>query len=209
MNWEIENFSFVQASLHWTFRALTEIYFLNKERSCKEIELVNGPPFEFYRISLHYMFIMEYAKLMESKNDRYPTNHIASLEKLSDAVYKENDNDFRELHDKNLEILTLIKSSDFYMKLKGDRDKKFGHADANYQNYFSFQSFSDDDIKTAFEQLYVFKAIIDNCTKIYDYEFRFQNTDPRTDNFIKFHSIYKEYYYNNYFDAISNGFPLR
>lgn len=141
MNQEIENFAFVQASLHWTYRALTEIYFLNKERSAKEIELVNGPPFEFYRISLHYMFIMEYTKLMESKNDRHPTNHIASLEKLSDAVCKEKGNDFRELHYKNLEILTLIKLSDFYVKLKGDRDKKFGHADADYQGYFSFQSF--------------------------------------------------------------------
>lgn len=208
MNQEIKNFSFVQASLHWTFRALTEIYFLNKARSPKEIELVNGPPFEFYRISLHYMFTMEYTKLMESKNDRFPTNHIASLEKLSNDIYNEKGSDFEELHGKNLGILTSIKSSDFYIKLKGNRDKKFGHADAKYQDYFSSQSFSDDEIKIAFEQLHMFKEIIDNCTTISDYEFRFQNPDPRTDNFIKFHTIYKEYYYRNYFDAISNGFPL-
>ncbi len=207
MNPEIENFSFVQASLHWTFMAITEIGFLNKARSVQEIELINSPPFTFYRISLHYMFTMEYMKLMESNNDRYPNNHIASLEKFSDAVCKEVI-DFVELHNQNLQVLKSIRSSDFYTKLKGDRDKKFGHADSDYQEYFSFRSFSDNEIETAITQLNMFKSIMDNCTSIFDSEFVFQHIDPRTDNFIRFHARYKDYYFNNYFDAIAKGYGL-
>jgi len=42
MKQEIENFYFVEASLHWSFKSLSEISFINKARPPKEIELVNG-----------------------------------------------------------------------------------------------------------------------------------------------------------------------
>jgi hypothetical protein len=47
---------------------------------------------------------------------------------------------------------------------------------------------------------------MDRCTGMFGYDFVFQFPDPRTDNFIKFHTNYKEYYYANYFDAISKGY---
>lgn len=54
----------------------------------------------------------------------------------------------------------------------------------------------------------MFKDIMNSCTSMLNYHFVFQHTDPRTDNFIKFHTRYKEYYFNNYFEAISKGYGL-
>jgi hypothetical protein len=203
---KIENFLFVEACLHWTFRALTDISFLNKARSTKEIELVNGPPFHFYRISLHYMFTMEYIKLTEADNERYPQNHYASLEKLSNTICKMDEYNFRESHEANIADLTTIKSSDFYKKLKGERDTKFAHTDGGCLAPFSFNSFSDLEIQEAHKHLDLFGFIIERCTSVFDYSFAFQHADNRTDNFIKFHTNYKEYYFSHYFDAISKGF---
>ncbi len=203
---ELENFRFVQASLHWTFMALTEISYLNKERATKEIELVNGPPFAFYRIALHYMFTMEYMKLMEGNNLKFPSNHFASLEKLSIAVNEDIGAAFKQKHVFNLNTLRKTKQSNFYHKLKGDRDKKLAHTDANYSNPFSFSSFSDDEIIEAFKHLDLFKSIMENCTGRYGYSFEFQHADDRTNNFIKFHTNYKEYYFANYKDAVSKGY---
>jgi len=206
MNPKIENFKFVEACLHWTNKSLTEISLLNKERSPKEIELVNGPPFQFYRISLHYMFTMEYIKLTESDNDRFPSNHFASLEKLSKALLNEFQTAFEPKHKANLVDILVIKSSAFYKKLKGERDSKFAHTDASTPAPFTFHSFSEEEIKEAYNHLSLFNSIMDRCTGMYDYSFAFQHTDTQTDNFIKFHTNYKEYYYANYMDALSKGF---
>ncbi len=203
---EIENLSYVQSSLHWTFMALTEIYFLNKERRSEEIELLNGPPFQYYRISLHYMFIMEYKKLLEHDNANRPLNNFASLEKLSNVVLDKKGDLFKAKHEKNLSLLTSIRESAFFKKIKDDRDKKFAHSDGNYADPFSFSSFSDEEILLAQSHLKLFKIIMDNCTILYNNTFEFQHTDPRTDNFIKFYTNYKEYYYANYMDAISKGY---
>lgn len=203
---ELENFSYVEACLHWSFMALTEISYLNKERTPNEIRLVNGPPFQFYRIALHYMFTMEYIKLMEGNNEKHRGNHYASLEKLSAAVYKDKGLTFEQHHKDNLEVLNRIKASSFFIKIKGDRDKKFAHTDVDNSTPFSFSSFSDDEIKQAYEHLNLFKSIMDRCTGMFDYDFAFQHPDTRTDNFIKFHTNYKEYYLANYFDAISKGY---
>jgi hypothetical protein len=206
MKRELENFPYVQTSLHLSFKALTEIFYLNKERNAKEIELVNGPPFEFYRVSLHYMFTMEYIKLMESNNEKYQGNHYASLEKLSAAVYKEKGNIFERQHSDNLEVLNTIRASSFFIKIKVDRDKKFAHTDADISTPLSFSSFSDDEIKEAYDHLSLFKLVMDRCTGMFGYDFVFQHADTQIDNFIKFHTNYKEYYYANYFDAIKKGY---
>jgi uncharacterized Rmd1/YagE family protein len=55
------------------------------------------------------MFTMEYMKLMETNNERFPDNHYASLEKLSTAILKENGILFQEKHNMNLEVLQTIK----------------------------------------------------------------------------------------------------
>ena len=206
MNTKIENFPFVEACLHWTHRALTEISYLNKARSTKEVELINGPPFQFYRIALHYMFTMEYIKLTEYDNEKYPQNHYASLEKLSNTIYKAEGEDFQLQRTNNLTDLKTIRSSDFYRKLKGERDTKFAHTDAGCLTPFSFYSFADAEIDEAYRHLNLFSLIMERCTGVYDYSFVFQHADTRTDNFIKFHTNYKEYYLANYLDAISKGF---
>ncbi|WP_413667135.1 hypothetical protein ACEN9X_21750 [Mucilaginibacter sp. Mucisp86] len=140
--------------------------------------------------------------------EQYPKNHYASLEKLSITIFKNQGDNFKQKHELNLDFLSEIRASDFFVKLKGDRDKKFAHADSNYSDPFSFHSFSDDEIQEASEHLKKFKLIMDNCTGIFDCEFAFQHPDPRTDNFIKFHTKYKEYYHKNYFDAMNNGYGL-
>lgn len=206
MNQELENFSYVQACLHWTHKALVEISFLNKERTPKEIELVNGSLFVFYRMTLHYMFTMEYIKLLEGVNNRYPKSHYGSLEKLSLAVYDMQDVDFKQKHEQNLKILSAIKETDLYIKVKNDRDKKFAHTDVDSSNPFTFHSFTDTEIEDAFRQLSMMKSVMDNCSGKFGFEFIFQHADNRTDNFIKFHTNYKEYYFANYFDAVSKGY---
>jgi hypothetical protein len=206
MNQKNENFPFVEACLHWTYSSLTEISYLNKARPPKELELVNGPPFQFYRVSLHYMFTMEYVKLTESDNEEYPQNHYASLEKLSNTILKEKGNDFEQLHEINLKELATIKSSNFYKKLKGERDTKFAHTDAGCLAPFSSSSFSDNEIAEAYKHLNLFSSIMERCTGPFDYSFTFQHPDNKTDNFIKFHTNYEEYYFANYLDAMAKGY---
>lgn len=206
MNTKIKNFQFVEACLHWTHLALTEISYLNKARSTKEIAFVNGPPFHYYRISLHYMFIMEYIKLIEIDNLRFPQSHFASLEKLSNALYREKGLDFENVHDKNLKELAAIRSSDFYKKMKEDRDTKFAHIDAGCSTPLSFSSFTEIEIGQAYQHLAMFSIIMDRCTGVFDYSFAFQHADTRTDNFIKIQTNCNEYYFDNYRDALSKGY---
>jgi hypothetical protein len=152
------------------------------------------------------MFTMEYIKLTEFENERHPQNHYASLEKLSNTIYKEKGSDFELSHLANLANLITIRSSDLYKKLKGERDTKFAHTDAECLAPFSFSSFSDIEIKEAFKHINLFSLIMERCTGVFDYSFAFRHPDNRTDNFIKFHTNYKEYYYANYLDAISKGY---
>lgn len=197
MNKELENFAFVQACLHWSFLSLKEISYLNKERTPAEIQLISGPPFVYYRIALQYMFTMEYNKLMEPMKSGFPLNHFASLEKLSSAILKDQGKNFEQHHVKNLTALEQIRKTDFFSKLKTDRDKKFAHMDGDMQNPFSFTSFTDGELKEAFSHLELFASIMDRCTGVYDYSFVFKHTDPRTDNFIRFQADYQKFYFSN------------
>jgi len=206
---KIANFSYVQMSLVLAFNALTELGFLSKTRSKEEVEMVMGPPFRYYGVTLQYMFIMEYVKLLERDYLRFPTQHFASLEKLSLKVLDTVGLDFKLLHDENIVELEVIRSTDFFKMTRERRDKKFGHTDGNYgADPMSMAGLSDDDLSAASEQLAALKVINDRCTVPFGYEFMFQHPDDQTDNFIKFTSVYKRYYYAHYFDALKEGYHL-
>lgn len=206
---KIANFSYVQMSLVLAFNALTELGFLNKTRSKEEVEMVMGPPFRYYGVTLQYMFIMEYVKLLERNSLRFPTQHFASLEKLSLKVLDTVGLDFQLLHNENIAELETIRNTDFFKMIRERRDKKFGHTDGNYSiDPMSMSGLSEDDLTTASEQLAELKKINDRCTGPFGYEFVFQHPDDRTDNFIKFTSVYKRYFYAHYFDALKEGYHL-
>lgn len=200
----IKNFEYVQMSLNLVFTSLTELGYLSKARG---FELLNGPPFQYYTVTLQYMFIMEYIKLLESDSKRNPLNHFASVEKLSIEVYKDIGTPFKETHDLNLSRIEALRQTDYFKNLKNKRDKKFGHTDADFiGNPMSIEGLADDTIEKGLEQLNAIKQINDACTSPYGYKFFFQHPDNRTDNFIKFHTNYKNYYFDNYTDAVSKGY---
>lgn len=206
---DIPNFSYVQMSLNLAFKALTELQFLNKSRSAEEVDLLSGPPFQFYAVTLQYMFIMEYVKLLERDYRKYPSQHFASLEKLSLKLLETFGVSYQTAHDQNMAELEMIRKTDFFTMIREKRDKKFGHADGNYAaDPMAIKALTDDDLIMAAQQLSALKAVNDRCTAVFDYEFVFQHADNRTDNFIKFVSVYKRYYYAHYFDANKEGYNL-
>lgn len=205
----IPNFSYVQMSLNLSFTALTELSYLSKARSKEEVDLVSGPPFQFYAVTLQYMFVMEYAKLLEKDYRRFPDQHFASLEKLSLKVLETIGSDYQALHEKNLEELEIIRGSDFFKAIRDKRDKKFGHTDGNFPAPpMSISALTDEEISTGFEHINLLKEVNDRCTSPFDYVFAFQHPDDRTDNFIKFGSVYKRYYYDHLAVAHQKGYTL-
>jgi hypothetical protein len=205
----IPNFSYVQMSLVMSFNALTELEYLNKTRSKEEVEMLMMPPFQFYAVTLQYMFVMEYVKLLERDYIRFPLQHFASLEKLSIKVLETIGAAYQLRHDQNMAELETIRQTDFFTMIRERRDKKFGHTDGNYPaNPMGISGLTDNDLNLAAQQLSLLKAINDRCTAPFDYEFVFQHPDNRTDNFIKFTAVFKRYYFDNYFDANQKGYHL-
>jgi hypothetical protein len=205
----IGNFSYVQMSLVMAFNALTELQYLNKARSKEEVEMLMMPPFQFYAVTLQYMFVMEYVKLLERNYLRFPGQHFASLEKLSLKVLDTVGTSYQAQHDQNMSELETIRKTDFFNMIRERRDKKFAHTDGNYAaSPMAISALTDDNLSTAAQQLSALKAINDRCTGPFDYEFVFQHPDNRTDNFIKFTAVFKRYYFDHYFDANQNGYGL-
>ncbi len=219
-----ENFiGIIQMSLHLLSTALDELLVINEEKKdSKETHLMNLPPFKFYRISLQYMIIMELTKLLERdtkdrKNFRrgttwedYENTHSASLEKNSRMIYELKGEIFEKEFLENKDQLEKIWASDYYKKLKDDRDKKFGHSDADYQGgIYSIKTYSESEIKEAKAVLSQIGEIFKRCTGAFkDYEFHFDHPDGRTRNFIDYHIVYESYYSMNTNEAFSEGYSI-
>lgn len=204
----IDNFPYVKMSFTLMYKSLSEISVLSKPRSRDEMKTINLPIFTNYCISLQYMFNMEFIKLLEN-NSKSERRNFSSLVKLSGKIYELKGEEFHEKHRENLDIVEHIRSSAFFHLIKTDRDKKFAHTDGDYNgDPWKIKTLPPNDILEGFKLLELMKKVLKNCTGAFGYEFLFDFKDPRTNNFITYHSIYKRYYDKHRMEAISEGFVL-
>ncbi|MBU3822177.1 hypothetical protein KO566_08910 [Flavobacteriaceae bacterium XHP0103] len=204
-----ERFQHLYWSIYLYNLALSELQIisdLNFNQS--ELQIVNSHTFNFYRVTLQYCFAMEYNKILEiGRKDN--NQNISSIYQLNEIIYSLNQSSFSEKYKENKEQIEFIKSSLFYNKMKKLRDKKFAHADNHEINIpFSTKGFSTEDIYQGFSQLSILKNVLNKLTFVYDFEYDLQipNRDNRTENFIKFHAEYKDYYFENYKSALKEKF---
>jgi hypothetical protein len=216
---KIENFSFVQMSCRLALIALTELSHLTKERPRAQIQIVKSHTFQYYRISMQYMFVMEFTKLLEAdtkdrkfrkeeKWEDYENQNFSSLQKLSRRIKDSLGLDFSSKHEENKQIIGEIRDSEFYKYMKALRNREFGHTDAKGKDPLNITSITRDNIEEAFKMMDKIKCVLDNCTSEYGYEFFFDYQDTRTDNFIAYHALYKSYYDKHLNPAIKEGFHI-
>ena len=206
-------FTHVYSSAELCNRSLTEYYFISSAVSnTDELELLNGPPFSMYRVALQYCFNAEYNKLLEEKlRAGSPNNHIASIFNLNTFLYKTEGDAFKDKYQQNLPILGSLSNSEYAKKQRLLRDKKFSHSDAHeVNNPLQIPALTDGEIQKGFEDIDLIYQVINTCAGHFDYAYsvRIPYNDDRTRNFIKFHAIYKKYYFKHYLDAIREGFGL-
>ena len=200
-------------SCRLAFIALTELGYLTKERSQDQIDIVESHTFQYYRISMQYMFVMEFTKLLEpdtkgTRWERFENRHASSLAKLSRKINEAFGTSFARQHDDNINILKDIRDSGFYGDVKEKRDEEFAHTDANRQDPLKITSFSTEEIDEAFKLMEKLKCVLDNCTSVYGYDFIFDQ-DTTTDNFIIYHAMYQSYYDKHLNQAVSEGFHIK
>jgi ribosomal protein S17E len=191
--------------IHWSIylynTSLSELHILNEEIYTEdEIKIVNSHTFKFYRVTLQYCFIMEYCKLLENGNKNNNEN-ISSLKRLNEILLNNYHNDFKNYYETNLTLIENIKSSDFYLKVKKLRDKKFGHSDKDEINTpFSIKGFREEDFENGFKHLKMIGEIFISFGKICErpYVLEIPSNENRTRNFIKFQAKYQTHYMKNF-----------
>jgi hypothetical protein len=168
-----------------------------------ELKIVNSHPFDFYRVTLQYCFVMEYNKLLE-KGRADNSQNISSLYKLDDCMVTTFGKAFQLSSSRNSVELSNLKASKFYGKMRDLRDKKFAHADNHEVNIpFKVKGFRTEDFHEGFKHLAVIKQILQSYTEVFgfEYDLPIPHRDNRTENFIRFHADYQEYYFKNYLAA--------
>lgn len=215
MDSENINLQMAQMSLILVSRALNELLVVNEQKqSAKEGKLMNLSPFSFYRVSLQYIIIMEFTKLLEpdtkdnsKKWETTENKNAASLSKLSRIIYESKMNIFLDHHNENKKTLSEIRNTKFYKDLKYERDKKFSHSDKDYNGKtYGIKTFSEKDINESFNYLEKLKNIYKICSNAYNVPELIYIKDNGTRVFIDYHILYKEFYNNNLKKAISEGY---
>lgn len=196
-----QRLDYVYWSMTLANKALSELYIISdKQYNVEELKFLSGPPFDFYRVSLQYCFIMEYCNLL-AKGRQAPKENIASFIRLNEAIIKKKGEAFRATYMLNEEILKRVHSSRFTDKVQKLRDKKFGHSEKHLVNTpYSVEGFNSEDFSEAFLNLKLFRQILNNCTGVYEvqYDISIPDRDDRTENFIKFQTEYEENYFRNF-----------
>lgn len=196
--------NYVQMTVHLMHLSLMELVILYKERSAEEIKMVNSHLFQNYALSLQYMFTMEFVKLFE--RDSNSGKNVASLERWNKFLSHTYGVDFQERFESNRKILNEIRKSQLYKLILNNRNTKFAHLDSSTGNPYNVPALSGDAIKEAIEMLGKIRDILRNCTSVEDYEFAFWHADDRTDNFIRFHTNYQNFYHKHFQQAMEEGF---
>lgn len=197
------------STLEWANMALTEIHHLSKERPPHEIELINSHTFMFYRVSLQYMYVSEYCKLLNEYYLKRPTNNAASFFKLMIDVSASKGVSFSALATELKTELSDLAESDYAKKLRLNRDKRFAHLDSNSPiGSLSVPGLTVEEIAMGFDHLRILYRILNKCASLFDIEFECEipHRDGRTDNFIQNQSKYQEHYMDNYLQIQRNRY---
>lgn len=196
-----DRFSHIYWSTELYNRSLTELHMITDlDYNDSELEIVDSHPFDFYRVTLQYCFIMEYCKLLEEGNTG-KKEHICSLNQLNEVIYRLYGRPFEAKYQDTKTKLFDIKATEVYKDFKTLRDKKFAHADKNKINVpFNIKGLDSSKINQGFVQLETIREILLNCSSIYDIEYDIQipHRDNRTENFIRYQAKYKESYFKNF-----------
>jgi hypothetical protein len=190
--------------VYWAFylcnTSLTETKLLDlSDFNSKELEIVNGHTFKYFRVTLQYSYIMEYHKLLE-KGRRNNLENISSLIWLNESLKDNLGTKFNDIYQKNITLIAELKSSAYFKKLHDLRNMKFAHSQKNSVNEpFKIKGLNEEDISNGIEHLNKMGEIIRNCTSPYEFEYDLESPskDNRTQNFIKFQSKYKQFYSEN------------
>jgi hypothetical protein len=201
--------SYVQSSLYFCNEAFNEIWCITQTpNSEEEYKLISGHPFKFYGISLQYCFAMEYNKLLDPNSSKENEN-VASLIRLNNSVNEFIGDQYKLKYFENKKILSEIRKSEIYIWLKDLRNKKFGHADSHsINNPLKIAGFSGKQIEEIASQLKILLNIANNSFDVLGYGHFIIHHDDRTANFIRYHAIYKQYYYKNFIKAANEGYRL-
>jgi hypothetical protein len=194
-------------------RSLTEMSFFHSVNSVEELNLLKGPPFDFYYTSLQYMFILEISKLIEKppKQKSHLGNH-SGIEKASLEILTSKDEKYQPIHDQIVIEIDLLRNSSLFKHIKKLRDKKFAHSDSDSEHApLSIPRFGPSMVD---ELLILLKELYRIWGKVtfelgYDFDSKVPHWEQRTRNFIKYHAVYKKHYHDNLSRAINEGYILK
>lgn len=177
--------------------AISELEIINRERKNEsEYNIVSNHTFSFYRVTLQYIFTMEYCKLMEQGDKG--NNNIGSLKKLNKKVSNIIGSRFLKTFEKNEVIIEQLYNSDFFKLIKDLRDTKYAHLDKKTcLDPFSVKGLTDEQIQTGFNHLRLMYVVQNNCGGAFaiEYESMVPSREDRTNNFIKFQANYTDLYF--------------
>lgn len=190
--------------VYWSFylcnQSLSELYTITfKSYNRSELKIINSSTFNFYKVTLQYSFIMEYCKLLEPKKKSKRQANISSLEQLNELLFRGYKKEFEKKYQENDSLFKKLMQSDFNRHIKKLRDKKFAHSDLNSINQpYKIKGLSENEIDKGFQNLKLIRDIIKNFTLVYDFEYEMQipHRDNRTENFVKFHANYRDFYFD-------------
>lgn len=191
--------------IYWSFylynKSLTELYTVTFEKyNLSELKIINSSTFNFYKVTLQYCFIMEYCKLLEPKKKSKRQENITSLEQLNELLLTEYPKRFEKEYRKNNLLVQELQQSDFNFHIRALRDKKFAHSDLNNINQpYEIKGLKEDEINEGFQHLRLIRNIIENFTSIshFEYEMEIPYRGSQTENFVKFHADYRDFYFEN------------
>ncbi len=196
-------FDHVFWSIYLLNSTLTELQIISDcNYNNNELSIANSHPFKLYKMTLQYCLIMEYVKLFE-KESKDKSEHISSLLRLNEEVLKHKKS-FGLKFTENKEKLEKLKNSAFFCNIKKLRHKKIAHSQSHEINSpFDIKGFQPKDFEDGFHHLSIIKEVLTNCSSEFNFEYALQipHSDKRTENFIRYHAKYKDYYYKNYLKA--------
>lgn len=195
----------VKMSCNLLYLAWHELHLIINVSNPREVKLVSGsPPFLYYALSLQYMLVMEFTKLLESGGK--PDENVASLFKVNKYMLKTFGEKYEESNLLILKLLNSIRKSDIYKEIRDKRDEKFAHIDASDSKPFSVKALTEQQLKEISNQIDVIVQVMNTLTSFFDYTYVFNRPDDRTANFIRFQAIYVEFFQAHSQLALSEGY---
>jgi len=207
----IPNIPFVQISLTLANKAISELKIIRDFEQEDSAKLLEGHLFSLYALSLQYMFLMEITKLLEGSNKGGKEN-FSSMEKAGEAMLKKGISNYADNHSILKARLENIRESEFFGYLKKLRNKKYAHSDGDLDiDPLKFPIPKSDEILDCLKimtELYDIWKLITNAIG-YDFDSKVPHRDVRTRNYLKFHSVYKQFYFDHKAQAIREGYLLK